>query len=103
MSITNTSLTISPANIYVSSGNTVVSVMYFCNTDTSTRNLNVYLMPRGTASASTAAQIYKDVQIAAGDTLVVDMEKLVLSDGDMIQATASANVAITATVSYVGI
>jgi hypothetical protein len=103
MSITNTSLTISPANIYVSSGNTVVSVMYFCNTDASTRNLNVYLMPRGTATADAAVQIYKDVQIAAGDTLVVDMEKLVLSDGDMIQATASANVAITATVSYVGI
>jgi hypothetical protein len=77
--------------------------MYFCNTDASTRTLNVYLMPQGTATTDTSVQIYKDVQIAAGDTLVVDMEKLVLSDGDMIQATASANVAITATVSYVGI
>jgi hypothetical protein len=77
--------------------------MYFCNTDSAARNLNVYLMPQGTTTANAAVQIYKDVQIAAGDTLVVDMEKLVLGNGDMIQATASANVAITATVSYVGI
>ena len=103
MTISNTSLTLAAANIYVSSGNTVVSVMYFCNTDSAARNLNVYLMPQGTTTANTAVQIYKDVQIAAGDTLVVDMEKLVLGNGDMIQANASANLAITATVSYVGI
>jgi hypothetical protein len=103
MSISNTSLTLATANIYVSSGNTVVSVMYFCNTDSAARNLNVYLMPRGTATANAAVQIYKDVQIAAGDTLVVDMEKLVLSDGDMIRASATAANVITATVSYVGI
>jgi hypothetical protein len=102
MSISNTSLTLAASNIYVSSGNTVVSVMYFCNTDSAARNLNVYLMPRGTAIADDAVQIYKDVQIAAGDTLVVDMEKLVLSSGDMIRASASANLAITATVSYTG-
>jgi len=103
MSISNTSLTLATANIYVSSGNTVVSVMYFCNTDSAARNLNVYLMPQGTATANAAVQIYKDVQIAAGDTLVVDMEKLVLADGDMIQASATAANVITATVSYVGI
>jgi hypothetical protein len=76
--------------------------MYFCNTDTAARNLNVYLMPRGTLIADEKVQIYKDVQIAAGDTLVVDMEKLVLGNGDMIMANASANLAITATVSYTG-
>jgi len=103
MSISNTSLTLATANIYVSSGNTVVSVMYFCNTDSAARNLNVYLMPQGTATANAAVQIYKDVQIAAGDTLVVDMEKLVLADGDMIRASATAANVITATVSYVGI
>jgi len=102
MSISNTSLTLASANIYVSSGSTVVSVMYFCNTDTAARNLNVYLMPRGTLIADEKVQIYKDVQIAAGDTLVVDMEKLVLGNGDMIMANASANLAITATVSYTG-
>ena len=102
MSISNTSLTLAPANIYVSSGSTVVSVMYFCNTDSAARNLNVYLMPRGTLIADASVQIYKDVQIAAGDTLVVDMEKLVLGNGEMIVASASANLAITATVSYTG-
>jgi hypothetical protein len=77
--------------------------MYFCNTDSAARNLNVYLMPQGTTTANAAVQIYKDVQIAAGDTLVVDMEKLVLAGGDMIRASATAANVITATVSYVGI
>ena len=60
-------------------------------------------MPQGTTTANAAVQIYKDVQIAAGDTLVVDMEKLVLAGGDMIRASATAANVITATVSYVGI
>jgi hypothetical protein len=55
----------------------------------------------GTVANST--QIYKNVQIASGDTFVVDMEKLVLANGDTIQATASTDNVITATVSYVGI
>jgi carbonic anhydrase/acetyltransferase-like protein (isoleucine patch superfamily) len=77
--------------------------MYFCNTDATAKNVNVYAVPSGTATVNGNVQIYKDVQIAPGDTFVVDMEKLVLANGDMIQAYASANIAITATVSYVGI
>jgi hypothetical protein len=57
-------------------------------------------VPSG-GSGNTTTQIYKDVQIATGDTFVVDMEKLVLGNGDMLKANASSN--ITATISYVGI
>ena len=103
MAISNTLLTTVTSNVYVSSGNSVVSVMYFCNTDATAKNVNVYAVPSGTATVNGNVQIYKDVQIAPGDTFVVDMEKLVLANGDMIQAYASANIAITATVSYVGI
>jgi hypothetical protein len=103
MAISNTLLTTVASNIYVSSGNTVVSVMYFCNTDASARTLNLYAMPSGSLVANSTVQIYNTVTVAAGDTLVVDMEKLVLSNGDILQANASANTAITATVSYVGI
>ena len=101
MAILSTVLSSTIANVYVSSGNSVVSVMYFCNTNGTAVNLNVYTLPSGSATANTTVQIYKDVQIASGDTFVVDMEKLVLGNGDMICANASANT--TATISYVGI
>jgi len=103
MAITNTALTTAISNVYVSSGNTVISAMYFCNTDSTAKNLNVYAVPAGTATVDANVQIYKNVQIAGGDTFVVDMEKLVLTNGDTIRADASANLTITATVSYVGI
>jgi hypothetical protein len=102
MAISNTVLSTSGNVIYTSSGNSVVSVMYFCNVDATAVDLNVYAVPdSGTVANST--QIYKNVQIASSDTFVVDMEKLVLADGDTIQATASTDNVVTATVSYVGI
>lgn len=103
MAILNTVLTTNPANIYVSSGNNVVSIMYFCNTGEDAKNINVYALPNGVSTADANVQIYKDVQIASKDTLVVDMEKLVLANGDVIQASASGNLSVTATVSYLGI
>lgn len=103
MSISNTRLTTVVSNIYVSSGNTVVSVMYFCNTDSSSKTLNLYAVPSGTTTVNSNVQIYQNVTIAGYDTFVVDMEKLVLSSGDTIRANVSADDAVTATVSYVGI
>lgn len=100
MALINTNVTSTIANVYASSGNTVISVAYFCNINGTTVTFNLYAVPSG-GSATTATQIYKDVQIAAGDTFVVDMEKLVLSNGETLKANASAN--ITATVSFVGI
>ena len=104
MAITNFLLGSTPANVYVSSGNTVISTMYFCNTDTSARNINVYLIPSaGNFTANTFTQIYKDVQLAANDTYVMDFEKLVLGPGDMLRANCTTAGVVTATLSYVGI
>lgn len=103
MAITNSLLGTTPANIYVSSGNTVISTMYFCNTDTSARNINVYLLPDGNTTANTFVQIYKDIQLAGGDTYVMDMEKLVLGPGDQLQANCTVAGVVNATISYVGI
>jgi hypothetical protein len=102
MSIANTQLTTSTAAIYTSSGNSVVSVMYFCNTDSTARSFSLYAVPSA-GTAGTTNQIYKNVLLQPSDTYVVDMEKLVLANGDTIQAVASANSAIAATVSYVSI
>ena len=101
MALINTNVTTSTANVYASSGNSVVSVAYFCNnTEGSSVTFNLWAVPAGD-SADDVNQIYQNVQIAEGDTFVVDMEKLVLGDDDSLQANASGNVA--ATISYVGI
>lgn len=101
MAISNTVLSTTGNVIYTNSGTSVVSVMYFCNNDASAQTFSLYAVPSGgTPTASTI--IYKNVTVAAGDTFVVDMEKLVLDNGDALVATASANVTITATVSHVG-
>jgi hypothetical protein len=102
MAISNTLLTTVISNVYVSSGNTVVSVMYFCNTNASAQTFNLYAVPSGTATIDSNVQIYRSVQVQSNDTFVIDMEKIVLSTGETLRANASANLAITATVSYVG-
>ena len=102
MAIVNTSLATSAANIYASSGNSVVVTVYLCNTDTVDRTVSLYLVPAaGTASSSN--QIIKNLTIAASDTYIMNTERLVLANGEMLQAEANANSVITATVSYTGV
>jgi len=103
MAIKNTTLGTGIANIYASSGNTVVSTMYFCNFDSSARNLWLWIVPAPGTAANTSVLVYNNIQIASGDTFVVDMEKLVLGNDDQIKANISSGTSMTATVSYVGI
>lgn len=101
MSVTNTVLTTVPANIYASTGNSVVVTAYFCNTTGSSHSFNLYLIPSG-GTAGTTNQIYNTVTLAAKDTHIINTERLVLANGDMLQANADANSSITVTVSYAG-
>lgn len=101
MAITSNVLLSSPANVYVSSGNSVISAAYFCNTSNTAATFNVYLIPSGSATANASVQIYNAIQLAGNDTYVMDWEKLVLGDGDMLRANTAGS--ITATISYVGI
>jgi hypothetical protein len=102
MALTNTQLTTVISNIHVSSGNTVVSAMYFCNYSASTVNFNLYAVPSG-SSDGTSTIIYSSIQLAASDTYVIDWEKLVLGNGDTLRANVTANTAVTSTVSYIGV
>lgn len=102
MSIINTALTTTAANIYVSSGNSATTVLHFCNYANAGATANVWVVPAGlTANALTI--IYSNVSLTAQNTLVVDTEKLILSNGDAIVANVSINGSVTATVSYIGI
>lgn len=101
MAIQSTTLTLGTSNIYVSSGNTVISTMYFCNYGAAAANLSVYITSAGSTFSTTANLVYREIQIAAADTFVVDREKLVLGSGDYIRANSGGS--ISATVNYVGI
>ena len=102
MSITTADITTAVGNIYTSSGNTVMSVAYFCNYSSSPAQITVHLVPSG-GSANVLNKIYSNVTITAGDTLVVETEKIIFSSGDTLRANASANSAINATVSFTGV
>jgi hypothetical protein len=45
--------------------------------------------------------VYREIQIAAADTFVIDREKLVLANGEYIRANSGGS--ISATVNFVGI
>ena len=102
MSIINTALTTTAANIYVSSGNSATTVLHFCNYANLGATANVWVVPAG-LTANSLTIIYSNVALTAQNTLVVDTEKLILSNGDAIVANVSINGSVTATVSYIGI
>ena len=90
--------------VYTSSGTNgdAVTTMYFCNRSAGTTTFNLYLVPSG-STANTNNIVYSNKTITAGDTYIVDWEKLVLSNGDSIRANANVGNAIVATVSTIGV
>ena len=104
MAITSKALDTTVSNIYISSGTNgdAVTTMYFCNRSGSSTTFNLYLVPSG-SSANVNNIAYSAKTITAGDTYIIDWEKLFLSAGDMIQANASLANAIVATVSTIGV
>ena len=104
MAITNSLLTTgAAANVYVSTGSSAITAMYLCNIDTTARTFDIYVCPSGNTLTPASTRIYSGVQIQAGDTYVVDSEKLILSSGEMIKANTSGASAIAMTVSFIGI
>jgi hypothetical protein len=50
-----------------------------------------------------SVNFYKNYTITSSDTLVVDKEKIILSNGDAIYANANATTSITTTVGYIAL
>jgi hypothetical protein len=106
MAITNSILhNTNAASIFTSAGTQgdAITTMYFCNPDASAHTVNVFVVPNGTVANTALNIVYSNVSIAAGDTLVIDMEKLVLGVGDSIRANASTDNKIAATISSLAI
>jgi len=99
MSILSTTLDTTATTIYQSSGENVVTTLYFCNTSIAALTFNMYLVPNG-GTASQSNIVYYNVEIAPSDTYVVDLEKIMLDDGDKIQANTAIAGFIVSTISY---
>lgn len=104
MPIQSTVLTTTAANVFASTTETgdVVSVMYFCNRSASPTTFDLHIVPAG-QSATVNNIAYSNKTIASNDTYIVDMEKILLSQGDTLRARANTGNAVVVTVSTLGI
>ena len=94
--ITNSSVGTSYSAVFTASTDVATTVIYFCNTSGSSVSLDICLVPSG-GTAGTSNQIVKSYTVAAGNTYIMDAEKILLQTGDTIQAQGNAT-GITATV-----
>jgi hypothetical protein len=89
--------------IYPSVGNTAVTYLALCNYSASNVTANVYVVPNGQTIANSNILV-SSLNITGNDTyfLYIAAEKIILANGDSIQAQVSANT-VTSTVSYTSI
>ena len=85
----------------MSTGNTAITFLSLTNYSASNVIANVYVVPSGN-TAGNLNIILNQIEIATLDTyqLYAGGEKLLLNNGDSIQANANANTSLTAVTSY---
>ena len=86
---------------YVSTGNTAITFLSLTNYSASNVIANVFVVPSG-STAGNLNLVLSQIEIATLDTyqLYAGGEKLLLSNGDSVQANANANNSITTVTSY---
>ena len=101
MAIQNTTLTGTAADLLPTTGTRAITAIYFQNNSpTVAIMVDIFVVP-ASGVATTTTRIYKDVSIAVSDTLIVGTsEKIILENGDKLQALASTDNFIHATCSY---
>ena len=89
--------------IYPSIGNTAVTYLALCNYSASNVTANLYVVPNGDTIAN-SNMLISNLTIQGNDTyfLYIAAEKIILSNGDSLQAIANANT-VTSTTSYTSI
>lgn len=94
-------VTTAASNVYVSTGNSAVMWLSLCNYTAGNVQANVYVVPNG-GTAGNLNCIVANITIQSGDTYQVYSanERLLLGDGDTLQANASSDNSVTAICSY---
>jgi hypothetical protein len=102
MAIANSQLSATEkTEVFVATGENAVTCIIFCNTSSDTdATVSLWVVP-GAVAAGPANMVLNEISVPAGETFSMDTERFILSDGDSIQAQASQNLIITATVSFV--
>ena len=102
MAITNSQLSsTAKTEVFVGSGENAITCIILCNTSlTVDTTVTLWAVPAAVA-AGDANMIMNEVSLPAGETFSLDTERFILSDGDSIQAQASQDLIVTATISYV--
>jgi len=98
MALRNAAITTGGTTIFNITGSNeehAVTCIIFCNIDVTDVNLDLAATPSG----GTTCKMINNLTIPAGETFTFDTEKLVLSTGDILTATASANNKLVVTVS----
>jgi hypothetical protein len=102
MAISNSLITNTNSVVYSSVGANAVTSMIICNYGASTSNLTLFAVPSADVSGTTTAvkhTIISTLPIPPGETVSLDQEKLVLSNGDALIAVASVTSMLTFTIS----
>jgi hypothetical protein len=87
MAISNSLITNTNSVVYSSVGANAVTSIIICNYGVSTSNLTLFAVPSADVSGTTTAvkhTIISALPIPAGETVSLDQEKLVLSNGDAL-------------------
>jgi len=100
MAINNQTLSTGGDNLFLCPADVeyAVTCVIFCNYSASTVTINVYAVENG-GSVGDSSLVIKQLELPASETFTFDTEKFVLSGGDRIHATCSADDAVAATVS----
>lgn len=103
MAIQNANLTTTTSNIYVSSGSTAAMTFYFSNYTTSSNvTFSLWAVPSGDTPGNLNV-LYSNVVVVAGDTYVMDAERIFLENGDRLCGYANANNRISCTLTYTSV
>lgn len=100
MAIKNTQLTsTSVLQVFSATVQTALTTVIFCNVSpTTSTSINVFAVPFG-SSPLPSTQIMKSLPLAAGDTFVLDTERLILEQNDSLWVQSSVSNVVTVTVS----
>ena len=101
MSIQSIKINTTNTVAYTSTDETAITIMSFCNYGIADASITLHIV-KNTITPSDDNIFIKDVIITPGDTYIVYSggEKIILEDGDYINAIASVDNSITSITSY---
>lgn len=102
MAITQTRIGATPTEIYKSDGMNAVVVAYFCNTGTNPVQLSLYIV-RESGTANDTSIIYKNINLTAEDTYLLDTEKIILDNNESLHASCTVADVVQATINTIGV